>query len=86
MFCIIDFTFYFRDADVVDKLLVSANHALYILGNSALTHDYAYIHCSTWRLARSVADLTQNESELANPSKYEVKHYYSKFMIYKLLR
>nr|XP_027226155.1 uncharacterized protein LOC113818186 [Penaeus vannamei] len=62
-----------RDADVVDKLLVSANHALYILGNSALTHDYAYIHCSTWRLARSVADLTQNESELANPSKYEVK-------------
>ncbi|XP_047487869.1 uncharacterized protein LOC125038399 [Penaeus chinensis] len=72
-----------RDADVVDKLLVSANHALYILGNSALTHDYAYIHCSTWRLARSVADLTQNESGLANPSKYEVKLLEAENMLFK---
>ncbi|KAG7154649.1 Ciliogenesis and planar polarity effector 1-like 2, partial [Homarus americanus] len=52
-----------RDAEVVDQLLATAHHALYLLRHSSLTHDYAYIRCSTWRLARSVLDLSQNINE-----------------------
>lgn len=54
-----------REGDVVDRLLSSATHALHLLCNSAVTHDYAYIRSSTWRLAHSVLDLTQG---LSNPS------------------
>ncbi|MPC30106.1 hypothetical protein E2C01_023363 [Portunus trituberculatus] len=54
-----------REGEVVDCLLASATHALHLLCNSAVTHDYAYIRDSTWRLAHSVLDLTQG---LANTS------------------
>lgn len=61
-----------RDAEVVDQLLTAAKHALYLLQNSSLTHDYAYIHCSTWKLAQSVLDLSKNFSKSANAERCEV--------------
>ncbi|XP_063881049.1 uncharacterized protein LOC135111554 isoform X2 [Scylla paramamosain] len=58
-----------KEGEVVDCLLASATHALHLLCNSAVTHDYAYIRDSTWRLAHSVLDLTQglDSTSSSNP-------------------
>ena len=60
-----------REGEVVDCLLASAIHALHLLCTSAVTHDYAYIRDSTWRLAHSMLDLTQGLADTSthNPPK-----------------
>lgn len=71
-----------REGDVVDRLLSSATHALHLLCNSAVTHDYAYIRSSTWRLAHSVLDLTQG---LSNPSTPKSPQVGSRLFMIKIL-
>ncbi|XP_069948983.1 uncharacterized protein [Cherax quadricarinatus] len=62
-----------RDGDIVDQLLSTAHHSLYLLRHSSLTHDYAYIRCSTWRLALSVQDLSRNVNESLDPDRPKIK-------------
>ncbi|KAG0718200.1 Protein JBTS17 [Chionoecetes opilio] len=61
-----------KEGEVVDCLLSSATHALHLLCNSAVTHDYAYIRDSTWRLAHSVLDLTQGLTTTSSPNSPKV--------------
>ncbi|XP_068244543.1 uncharacterized protein [Palaemon carinicauda] len=49
-----------RDAEVVEQLIQNALHALHSVRNSSVTHDYAYIRSSTWRLAQSLPNLYQS--------------------------
>lgn len=57
---------------MVDCLLASATQALHLLCHSAVTHDYAYIRSSTWRLAHSMLDLTQGLSDSSTPKATQV--------------
>ncbi|XP_045608316.2 uncharacterized protein [Procambarus clarkii] len=72
-----------RDGDVVDQLLAAANHALYLLRHSSLTHDYAYIRCSTWRLARSVVDLSQDVNGSFEPDQPKISLWGKNSLVHK---
>ncbi|XP_076064466.1 uncharacterized protein LOC143038805 isoform X2 [Oratosquilla oratoria] len=50
-----------KDSDVADQLLGCAWHGLHQLRKSPLSHQYAYIRSSTWRLTRiSTLDISQS--------------------------
>ncbi|KAK7072513.1 hypothetical protein SK128_018819 [Halocaridina rubra] len=61
-----------NDAEVVDQLLQTAKHALYLLHHSSVTHDYAYIRSSTWKLAQSVQDLYQGFENVDKAKRCEI--------------
>ncbi|XP_066968684.1 ciliogenesis and planar polarity effector 1-like isoform X2 [Macrobrachium rosenbergii] len=62
-----------QDAEVVEQLIQSALHALHSLRNSSVTHDYAYIRSSTWRLAQSLPNLYQSCENMAKIKNSEMK-------------